>query len=348
MSGNDLTTPAGGGVDIGAKVAFLREPGHYPVGAGRVEVIETHMSWVFLTEERVYKLKKPVRYEFLDFSTLQARRLDSEREVTLNRRLAGDTYLRTLPLTLEKDGGLRLDGGGEPVDWLVEMRRLPRDRTLEARILSRTVETQDIDTISGLLNGFYAQQTPLPLSRKEYRELFAGEIEQNNDVLSRPAYDLPVELVQRLTSLQHRFLSSNMSMLEERAAGGHVMEGHGDLRPEHVFLSVPPVIIDCLEFNRNFRIIDPVDELGYLGLECERLGAAWIGERLLQNYTEASGDRCPPELIDFYRLYRACLRAKIAVWHVEDHQVDDDEKWLRRAADYLAVARRHLPAEPPA
>ncbi|MEJ2760399.1 MAG: hypothetical protein P8126_02360 [Gammaproteobacteria bacterium] len=348
MSGNNLTMPAGGEVNIDKKVAFLREPGHYPAGAGRVEVIETHMSWVFLTEDRVYKLKKPVRYEFLDFSTLESRRLDSEREVILNRRLAGDTYLRTLPLTLEKNGELRLDGDGEPVDWLVEMRRLPQDRTLEALILNRTVEPQDIDTISGLLNGFYAQQTPLLLSGKEYRALFAGEIEENHEVLSRPAYGLPVELVQRLTSLQRSFLSSDTSLLEERVVGGRVIEGHGDLRPEHVFLTTPPVIIDCLEFNRNFRIIDPADELSYLGLECERLGADWIGERLLQNYTKVSGDRCPGALIDFYRLFRACLRAKIAVWHVEDHQINNAEKWLRRAKDYMVVAKRHLPAEPPA
>ena len=111
-----MSQPDATQIGLRGKIAFLRQAENYPAGTSRVDVIETHMSWVFLTDERVYKLKKPVRYAFLDFSTLEARREDSEGEVQLNRRLAGDTYIGTVPLTRENDGRLMLGGEGEPAD----------------------------------------------------------------------------------------------------------------------------------------------------------------------------------------------------------------------------------------
>jgi aminoglycoside phosphotransferase family enzyme len=102
------------------------------------------------------------------------------------------------------------------------------------------------------------------------------------------------------------------------------------------------VIIDCLEFNREFRIRDPVDELAYLAMECERLGAPQIGEQILGNYRKTAGDACPIVLIEFYKIFRACLRAKIAVWHITDHQVQDYRHWLRLARIYLDLAERYL------
>jgi aminoglycoside phosphotransferase family enzyme len=331
-------------IGLREKVTFLRQAENYPFATGRVDVIETHMSWVFLTEKRVYKLKKPVRYSFLDFSTLEARREDSEGEVQLNRRLAGDTYIRAVALTREDNGDLKLGGKGKPVEWLVEMHRLPEELTLDTAIRKGTVATDDIDRISRVLNDFFQKQASLPVTGQEYRAMFTREMEESHNTLSRPEYGLPQERLQHVASAQREFLQRHGGMLEERASNGLVIEGHGDLRPEHVFLTEPPVVIDCLEFNRDFRLLDPVDELAYLGLECERLGATWIGERLLQNYFAESGDACPGELIRFYRLFRACLRAKIAVWHIDDHRIREVEKWRQRARDYLSIAERDLAA----
>ena len=129
-------------VAIGEKVAFLQRPHAYPDNPEQVEVIETYMSWVFLSGRLVYKLKKPVRLEFLDCSTVKARRRNCEREVQVNRRLAGDVYRRVVPLTLQSGGALRLEGGGIIVDWLVEMRRLPADRMLDAAIRDNTVSAE--------------------------------------------------------------------------------------------------------------------------------------------------------------------------------------------------------------
>lgn len=124
--------PQIGSMDLQAKVACLSRPEIYPERPAAVEVVQTHMSFVFLTGSYAYKLKKPVRYHFLDFSTLEARYRDCQEEVRLNRRLARDVYLGVVPLTLAPQGGLRLGGDGEPVEWLVQMRQLPKRLMLES------------------------------------------------------------------------------------------------------------------------------------------------------------------------------------------------------------------------
>jgi aminoglycoside phosphotransferase family enzyme len=133
-------------------------------------------------------------------------------------------------------------------------------------------------------------------------------------------------------------------LLEERAAGGRIVEGHGDLRPEHVCLTVPPVIFDCLEFNRDFRIVDPVDELAFLAMECERLGNTGVGPALLATYAQVTGDRPPPALVHFYQALRACLRAKLSIWHTHDLPPGAWGKWQELARAYLAIAQRRVTA----
>ncbi|MEW6037536.1 MAG: hypothetical protein AB1648_04715 [Pseudomonadota bacterium] len=327
---------------IEEKVAFLRRPDAYSDRPGCVEVIETHMSWVFLTERFAYKLKKPVRYDFLDFSTLEARQDDCDREVRLNRRLAGDVYLGTVPLTLKEDGGLKLDGKGPVVDWLVHMRRLPADRMLDAVIRHGTVAPEDVRQFSRVLTDFYRFSPPLSIRPAEYRCRFEAEIQGNRTELSDIRYGLPKAQVDRLAEAQEQFLAQRGSLLEQRARDGRIIDAHGDLRPQHICLTPAPVIIDCLEFNRAFRILDPVDELAYLAMECERLGALDIGEQVLGHYREATGDACPTELIGFYKVFRAYLRAKIAVWHIADQQVRNPPRWLGLAQTYLDLAECYV------
>jgi uncharacterized protein len=141
---------------------------------------------------------------------------------------------------------------------------------------------------------------------------------------------------------QIRPAAARNHLLEQRARDGRIIDAHGDLRPQHICLLPAPVIIDCLEFNRQFRILDPVDELAYLALECERLGIPGIGDQVLAYYTTATGDACPAELIGFYKAFRACLRAKIAVWHTVDHDIQDHRRWLDLAGSYLALAEQYV------
>jgi len=332
---------AGADVSIEKKVAFLRGRDAYHAGVGRVEVIETHMSWVFLTKRLAYKLKKPVRYQFLDFSTLEARRRTCEREVRLNRRLARDIYIGTAPVILLKNNMLRIGGKGIVVDWLVKMRRLPAHRMLDAAIRDNTLRSRDVDRIAELLIGFYRGSPPVSVRPIDYRQRFEEDIRANRRELGRSHFGLGAARVDRLTRAQLAFLRNNGAMLGRRASSGKIIDAHGDLRPEHICLRDRPAIIDCLEFNRRFRLLDPVDELSYLAMECERLGAAAIGEAILHRYFETTADAVATGLTWFYRAFRACLRAKIAIWHIADHGLRDIERWRRRADDYLDLAERY-------
>ena len=299
------------------------------------------MSWVFLSDPLVYKLKKPVRYPFLDFTTLEARRLNCGREVELNRRLAHDVYLGVVPLTLAADGSrFEIDGKGSIVDWLVRMRRLPTQRMLDAAIRNGTASTADIEQLARCLTQFYRGARKIKMGADTYRSLFAQGMEANRAELLRPVYGLCAEQVERITTAQHRYLAAGTS-LQQRALADRIVDAHGDLRPEHICLTAEPAIIDCLEFNADFRVLDPVDELAYLAVECERLGAGRIGDEILNRSLEMSRDAPGPELVRFYKSYRACLRAKIAVWHIDDHSIRDTEKWRNRANEYLALGERY-------
>lgn len=317
------------------KVARLRDPRVYPDRPSVIEVIETHFSWVFLTERRVYKLKKPVRYHGIDFTALAARRHNCEQEVTLNRRLAPRVYLGVAALTQTAAGGVTFDGAGTIVDWLVVMRRLPAAGMLDVAIRAGTIDPAAVDRIAALLSGFYRNAAPAPLAPKTYRRRLAATVAENHAVLGA-AEGLDQTLVAKLIAWQEDFLGARGALFAGRA--GRLVDAHGDLRPEHVCLAPEPVIIDCLEFDAALRQLDPLDELAYLGLECERLGAAQIGTRILDHYQATNADRCPPELTDFYRAFRACVRARIAIWHLADCAANEGERWRQRARDYLALA----------
>lgn len=324
------------------KVTFLKQPGHYPEPTRRVEAVETHMSWVFLTDAFAYKLKKPVRYDYLDFSTLEARRFDCEAELRLNRRLAKAVYLAVVPLTQAADGRLSLHGEGRPAEWLVKMRRLPAERMLDSLIRQRQVTADSIRGLARRLAAFYAGSAPEPMRAEAYRQRLAGKIAECLRELSRPEFSLPTDRLARIAQAQSAYLQQHAAQFDERVAQRRIVEGHGDLRPEHVCLLPEPVVIDCLEFKRDFRVLDPLDELGYLALECERLGMPEIGPWLLAGYQEASGDRWPAPLLHFYQSYRASLRAELSIWHLRDDGRHPPQKWIRTTHEYLDLAERHI------
>lgn len=329
-------------VGIEAKVAFLKRPESYPEDAERVEVVETHMSWVFLTERHAHKLKKPVRYDYFDFRTVAARRRNCAEEVRLNRRLAPDVYIGTVPLTIDGASALHLGGFGEPVDWLVKIHRLPAKRNLQRAIEAGTVREAQVRAFAVELARFYRDAAPVAISPQEYRARFAADIEANRRELVRPRYRVPADLVERVCAAQRSFLDRRAPLLEERATGRRIVEAHGDLRPEHVFLGPRPQIIDCLEFARELRLLDPVDELSFLALECARLGAPGLGRLVFEAYAQATSDEPPEALVRFYKAYRAALRAKIAVWHLREADVREPDKWPALARTYLDLAAGFL------
>ena len=325
-----------------AKVAFLSEPGSYPEKPAAVEVVQTHMSCVFLTDKHAYKLKKPVRYDFLDFSTLEARRADCEEELRLNRRLARDVYINVVPLALTRTGGLALGGDGKIVDWLVKMRRLPARLMLDRAIRDGNVHRDDVRRCALVLADFFRRSEPVAMGPREYRDRFRMDILANQRALAAPNYGLSPALLESITAGLLAVLEREALLFNRRVAERRIVEGHGDLRPEHVCLGAEPVFIDCLEFNSRWRMLDPADELSYLAMECEFAGAPWIGEVVLETYREATGDDPPPRLLGFYRGFRAAVRAKLAAAHLKDHLDPADQgKWIARAGRYLELANRH-------
>lgn len=329
-------------IALESKVAFLRQPSSFPDPTFRVEAIETHMSWVFLTDDYAYKLKKPVHYEALDFRTVAARRHFCEEELRLNRRLAKSVYLEVVALTVDLAGHLQLGGCDEAIDFLVKMRRLPAGQMLDYALKDGSVQAADMGRIAALLNDFYHALPAVAISPVAYRNRFSHGIERNLGTLSALAYHLPLAQVTRVCAAQHTALEHLAACLDARVAAGRVVEGHGDLRPEHICLRPELVIIDCLEFSPEMREVDAFDELGFLALECERLGAPDLGARLLQDYTALSGDRPSPALVHFYQSYRASIRAVIAIRHLNEEKFRYSPEWPRRAREYLQLAELHV------
>jgi aminoglycoside phosphotransferase family enzyme/predicted kinase len=327
---------------LAAKVAFLSRPENFPEPTLTVKPVETHMSWVFLTERYAYKLKKPVHFSYLDFRTEALRRHHCNEEVRLNQRLSDGVYLRTVPLMMDPEGGLSLGSGGFTIDWLVQMRRLPSNRMLDAMITNGTLREGDLNLLLAKLSRFYRESAAIAMTPSAYRARFSIAIAENQRELCRAAYELPRNLVEALCERQRAVLDSHAALLDRRVRTGRVIEAHGDLRPEHICLEPDPQIIDCLEFSRDFRLMDSADELAFLALECERLGAAEFRSTIFTTYAQVTGDSPPDGLVHFYQSSRACVRAKIAVWHLNDPVVRDPQKWLAHAREYLRLARDHI------
>jgi aminoglycoside phosphotransferase family enzyme len=334
-------TNAGSLERLEAKIQALRQADTYPDKPSRVDAVETHMSWVFLTDRFAYKMKKPVRYDFLDFSTLPLRQRDCEEEVRLNQRLAPDVYLGTVPLTLNSLGQAHINGDGDIVEWLVKMRRLPRERMLDHVIRQKQIDETEIRNLGKILAEFYATSAAVEHNVDRYRASIEQAIKLNRDLLLTPDYELPADAIRALHDTQFQVLQQESHLLDARVESGRIIEGHGDLRPEHICLERRPVIIDCLEFNHQFRIIDPADELSFLAVECEMLGAPSIGEEIFRVYEELSGDQPPTRLVLFYKIYRACLRARLAISHVQELEKQDWPKWQSRTRNYLRLAESY-------
>lgn len=322
-------------------LAALRDPGFYPHRPAEVNVVETHISWVFLAGDLVYKCKKPVRFDFLDFSTLELRKQACEDEVRLNRRLAPDTYLGVVPVTQVGDSW-RLNGEGPAIEWLVEMRRLPTKKSLDYKLWQGELLGADIVKLAELLIPFFEGQRPAIISAPQYRDQLISNVQQNRRELLTSAHGLPAEVIKRVHATQLKLLHLNKELFDQRVNSGKVIEGHGDLRPEHICFAGRPVIFDCIEFSAGLRTLDIADELAFLAMECDQMGAPWIGMRLFEQLRQATGDQSPALLINFYKSYRACVRAKVAALRAEQLRGVSRDAAICQAGNYLLLADKYL------
>jgi aminoglycoside phosphotransferase family enzyme/predicted kinase len=321
--------------DHDALLAWLARPASYPHPVEKVEHLQTHISHVFLAGAYAYKLKKPVRFDFVDFSTLALRQAACHEEVRLNRRLAPQTYLDVVPVRQTAEGGFAWQGDGPVVEWLVQMRRLPTERTLLALHRRGELSPSQIDLVADRLAEFYRQQRPLRLSGDDYLARVRRHVQDNRRVLLSQAPELPPLVVHRVHSALLMRLALRPQWLMQRVAQGRVVEGHGDLRPEHICFAESLEIFDCLEFSAELRQLDVADELAFLMAECDFLGASWVGPRLWEAFHRAYDDTADEALLAFYLAYRACVRAKVAA--LRARQLAGPER-----AVAWAEARAHL------
>lgn len=324
-------------VSLAAKVAFLKSREAHGPATDAIACHETHMSWLFSTADQVYKLKKPLRLPYLDFSSLRRRHVACNAEVVLNRRLAPDVYRGVASLTCQ-DGTLRIGGLGEIVDWLVVMRRLDEDHTLERLILAHRIEPRQLNPLIAVLRQFYRRAGRVAVSPAIQRERWRCNLLANRRVLLDPRLGLPAMLVRRIDRRQQEFLERRGSLLLERVQRRLIVDGHGDLRPEHVWPEPPVRIIDCLEFNADLRAVDPLDELAFLDVECTLLGAVRHGSYIVARVAETLPGGFVPELFAFYAAYRATLRARLAIAHLLEETPRSPAKWRPLALAYLSIA----------
>jgi len=279
------------------------------------EVRETHISWVFLHDDTVFKVKKPVNFGFLDFSALDQRRVACENEARLNARLAPGVYLGVVPVTRRTDGMHEIAGSGPTVDWAVKMRRLDDSDRADVRLAEGRLSHEHLQRLARTLARFHRA---LP-SKAEIGEF--GRVEcirsnvQENFAQAHPLLsELVSESQQREVELaQLGFLEQRRALFEQRIQGGRIRDGHGDLRLEHVYIDAEgePTIIDCIEFNERFRFADVCADVAFLSMDLAFQGRVDLKEQFLAAYAEESEDHDLYGLVDFYESYRAYVRAKI-------------------------------------
>ena len=326
-----------GAPSLADKIAFLLRGDSYRPPVREVVRHQTHMSEVFLAGGSAYKLKKPVRFPYLDFSTLDRREAACRAELELNRRLAADVYRGVVPLN-RSPSGFAIGGGGEVVDWLVVMNRLDESKMLDRVIGEKRLHRWQLDRVVAVLVPFYRRGRVTLTSPAAYRAQFWRGLAYNRRVLLDPRSALPAGTVHYIDAMQRRFLAERAELVDARVRSRCIVDGHGDLRPEHIWLGDPVRIIDCLEFNASLRMVDPLDEIAFLCLECERLGAAWAGDYLRRRLTRALHDGHCQELFVFYRCHRATLRARLAIAHLFEANPRTPEKWPALARSYLRLA----------
>jgi len=328
-------------VSIEEKVSFLKQPASYSHGDVKVEVKETHMSWVFLVDNVAYKLKKPVVNRLFDFRTLEARLKNCSEEVRLNRKLASDIYLGIIPLVIDETGKLQIEEEGKIVDWMIKMKRIPEKNMLDYAIQHDCIDVISLGQVARLIAEFYKTSSPVLITVSQYIKKLEADIFFNYNELTLPLFELSPVLLKELRAGQMAFLTENHSLFNERIKRKKIIEAHGDLRPEHICLGPSPAIIDRLEFNKELRIMDIAEELSSLSIECEMMGNRTTGQFFLDEYRKITNDIIPQSLVAFYKIKKACLRAYLVARHKEEDRYKDDPKWLAKANAYLKLAESY-------
>ena len=324
----------------------MLRPGAYPVEArsARVELVETHVSYLFLTGSYVYKVKKPVDYGFLDFTSLEQRRHFCHQEVLLNRRLSPEVYVGVVEVRRDGDS-YAVEGPGETVEYAVQMRQLPRAQAMSDLLRRRALKASQVRQVAERVHSFHqaAETGPhitalggLETVRNNVLENFAQTERYIEQTVSRRDF-------RRTLAYSKAFLAEREGLFVRRSEEGRIRDGHGDLHSAQIFLDDDIAVIDCIEFNERFRYGDVASDLAFLAMDLDYYRRDDLSRTLVDAYVEASGDRDLEEVLNFYKCYRAWVRGKVTSFRLDDPSLSPQAK--RSLADearrYFRLASRY-------
>ncbi len=321
----------------------LQSPSAYPVQTRTVELLQTHVSWLFLTDTHVFKIKKPVNFGFLDFSTLERRRFYCHEELRLNRRLCPDLYEQVIELR-ETGAGAAFAGVGSVIDYAVMMKRLPADRMLDRLVDSGNISMEDIRVVALAICTFHANAPTSPHisefgSPEQIRFNWRENFEQTQPFLTST---LPANTREIIRSYVDNFIDSNSALFAERIKKGCIRDCDGDIHLGNICLiNGTAYIFDCIEFNERFRYSDTAADIAFLLMDLDFHRSPDLAGAALSTYIMASGDADLAKLITFYKVYRAFVRGKVESMRFLDAGIDQAERDAarKRAIRYFRLAQ---------
>ena len=330
-------------------IQALLRPSAYPHPVDRVELIQTHVSFVLLAGDYVYKVKKAVNFGFLDFSTLAKRRYYCRQEVILNSRLCPNTYLGVVPIR-QNGSRIAIDGSGRIVEYAVHMRRLPADRMMDRLLAEGAVTTEMLERIAERLVEFHrVAETSPHIAEYGDRAIRYAWKESFRQWAPYVGQTLTAQQDRILRAFGQAFFARHRDLLRDRVDGLRVRDCHGDLRSDAVCFTNGLCIFDCIEFNRRFRYTDVAGDVGFLAMDLDYRGHPDLAQAFVDRYVEASGDDGLSGVIDFYKCYRAAVRGKVEGFRLSQPEVPPSERRaaLRAARRYFQLACRYAASLPP-
>ncbi len=314
----------------------------FPGGCGSPELIETHISWVILTDQYAFKIKKPLKLSFLDYSTLEKREHFCNEELVLNRRLAPEIYLGVIPITAGMAGQNGQEDSGKVVDYAVQMKKLDSQKQMHLLLEKNQVTTAHLDRLAGKLARFHknARIIKNAFDTTGFQEKFEDIRTVMDDVVKTLGGEWE-ERINRVVERSNFYLNSSRNLFNQRIITNFRRNCHGDLNATNIFLYDDPVIFDCTEFNKEFRHIDVLNEIAFLSVDLDFYGNPGLSDHFYRSYLEAYGmdeDDNLRRMYSYYKCYRANIRAKVTAINSREnkyeHAAQDIQKYLRLMEQY--------------
>ncbi len=319
-------------------VQALLDPKAYPDASQRVEMVQTQMSFVFLTGDYVYKVKKPVNLGYLDYTTLDKRYFYCQWEVELNQRLCPDVYLGVVPITKNK-GDILIEGRGEVIEYAVKMRRLSQEAMMNVLLTNNQVSVAMVTSVAQRLVEFHQRaETNDTISAFGDLDAITTNTEENFDqTIKYIGNTISQEKYRRIKAYTNSFIENNASLFHKRVADGKIRDCHGDLHAAHICFTNGICIYDCIEFNDRFRYCDVASEVAFLAMDLDHYGKADLSRSFVDAYVAFSQDKELTQLLGFYKCYRAYVRGKVESFKLDDPLISEEEK-----KEILAVAKMYF------